>query len=235
MRSCNLLYCGAPYRKWKYSQNSSKTNYYRKVHSNEARRTIGQEVLHLWGAGAKRKGANHSRFFPMAQLMLGVDRKRCEQFRIVQVEKRARSAWKIKVFPELRPFIEQRHHMGRSLESPAIFAVSPSWGTLPVEIGLPPVDTRGEHVFAIFGRKEWIYKKSFLIFIKNSWQTVLQRAETSDNHRMSPTRPEINAKSFVFWHVFRSSRWYLLIWVMSLHVEAPFVMNFWWKSKNFFF
>ena len=58
--------------------------------------------------------------------------------------------------------------MGRSLESPALFGDPPSTDRLPVEIGLPPVDTRGEHVFAIFGRKEWIYKKSFLIFIKNS-------------------------------------------------------------------
>ena len=55
---------------------------------------------------------------------------------------------------------------------------------------------------------------------------MLQRAETSDSHRMSPTRPEINTKSFVFWHVFRSSRWYLPIWVMSLHIQAPFVKNF---------
>ena len=125
-------------------------------------------------------------------------------------------------------------NMGRSPESPALFGDPREPVTLPVEIGLPPVDTRGEHVFAIFGRKEWILKKSFLIFIKNSWQTVLQRAETSDNHRMSPTRPEINAKSFVFWHVFRSSRWYLPIWVMSLHVEAPFVKNFTFFIFGFF-
>ena len=58
--------------------------------------------------------------------------------------------------------------MGRSLESPALFADPRSTERLPLEIGLPPVDTRGEHVFAIFGRKEWILKKSFLIFIKNS-------------------------------------------------------------------
>ena len=48
-------------------------------------------------------------------------------------------------------------HMGRSLESPAD---PPSTDRLPVEIGLPPVDTRGEHVFAIFGRKEWITRSS---------------------------------------------------------------------------
>ena len=92
--------------------------------------------------------------------------------------------------------------MGRSPESPALFGDPRSTVTLPVEIGLPPVDTRGEHVFAMFGRKEWLLKKRFLIFIKNSWQTVLQRAETSDNHRMSPTRPEINAKSTLYFGTF---------------------------------
>ena len=51
--------------------------------------------------------------------------------------------------------------MGRSLESPVD---PPSTDRLPVEIGLPPVDTRGEHVFAIFGRKEWIKKKKFFDF-----------------------------------------------------------------------
>ena len=63
---------------------------------------------------------------------------------------------------------------------------------------------------------------------------MLQRTETSDSHRMSPTRPEINAKSFVFWHVFRSSRRCSPIWVMSLHVEAPFVKNFQFLIFGFF-
>ena len=51
--------------------------------------------------------------------------------------------------------------MGRSRESPALFGDPRTTVTLPVEIGLPPVDTRGEHVFAIFGLKEWIFKKCF--------------------------------------------------------------------------
>ena len=63
---------------------------------------------------------------------------------------------------------------------------------------------------------------------------MLQRAEISDSHRMSPTRPETNAKSFVFWHVSRTSRWYLPNWVMSLHAEAPFVKNFTFFIFGFF-
>ena len=47
----------------------------------------------------------------MAQLMSGVARKHCEQFRIDQSEKRARFASETTVFPELLSFIEQRHHI----------------------------------------------------------------------------------------------------------------------------
>ena len=44
-------------------------------------------------------------FFPVTQLMSGVDRKRCEQFRIGQVEKRARSVYKSIVFLNYDPLL----------------------------------------------------------------------------------------------------------------------------------
>ena len=63
-------------------------------------------------------------------------------------------------------FICSIMYVGRSPESSALFGDPPKPLTLPVEIGLRPVDTRGEHAFAIFGRKEYIYKKRFLISSK---------------------------------------------------------------------
>ena len=51
---------------------------------------------------------------------------------------------------------------------------------------------------------------------------------------MSPTRPEINAKSFAFWYVFRTSRRYRRFGVMSLNYEAPFVKNFTFFIFGFF-
>ena len=94
-----LHYCVLPYSNWDlgyfevFAISIGKYTVLIKVsapHGGDP--TFGQEVLHLWQTVATRKWRNHSRSFPMAQLMFGVARKRCERSWIGLVPKRTRFA-----------------------------------------------------------------------------------------------------------------------------------------------
>ena len=67
--------------------------------------------------------------------------------------------------------------------------------------------------FWIIGKNPKIKNVKFLTHGASTCRDIARSA-------ISPTRPEINAKSLCFGCVFRSS------WGMSLHVEAPCVKNF---------
>ena len=105
-----LHYCVLPYSNWDlgyfevFAISIGKYTVLIKVsapHGGDP--TFGQEVLHLWQAVAKRKWRNHSRSFPMPQLMLGVVRKHCKRFQIGLVQKGHVSRKKSKIFLSYDP------------------------------------------------------------------------------------------------------------------------------------